>query len=243
MAAGHHNSVLVWSATGAWEIPTVQGSIPELWRILNRVLEGWRREVVLAKETLAPLNPEASIDLQGFERLRALHWPFVQAFLTYVTFFFMLEGAYQLLYSHLNRLNRDVEAFAVHRKLPKRTPYVERLWHIRNHSIAHFASTERQSPDHSAGAMLDVSTGTKEGRPDLDGIRFGGRSVAGARPRETMSLHDSHVHCVEYLRRMDVVCDEYFGAILTSLPKTVNGRSYLQASGTSSLPVSYFDIT
>jgi hypothetical protein len=243
MAVGQRNSVRVWTTTSTWAIPTVQGSVPELWRILNRVLQGWRCEVVRAKEALPPLDPGAPADLPGIERLLALQWPFIQAFFTYLTFFFMLEGAYRLLYSDLNRLNREIEARAAHNKLPPRTPYVELLWHIRNKSIAHFASAEKPSPDTSAGTMLGVFTGQREGRPDLDGICFGGMSVAGARPRETVSLPESHTRCVEYLKQMDIVCDEYFGAVLAFLPKTVNGKNYQLGSGPILWPVSYFEIT
>jgi hypothetical protein len=243
MAVAQRNPVRVWTTTGTWAIPTVQGSIPELWRILNRVLQGWRCEVVRAKETLTTFNRDALVDLQGFDQLMALQWPFIQAFFTYITFFFMLESAYRLLYSHLNRLNQETEASVAHNKLPQRTPYIELLWHIRNKSIAHFASTERPSPDSSAGTMLGVFTGTKEGRPDLDGICFGCMSVVGARPRETVSLPDSHVLCVEYLKQMDIVCDDYFGAVLTCLPKTVSGKDYQPPSGPSLWPTSYFDIT
>jgi hypothetical protein len=243
MAVAQRNPVGVWSTTGAWAIPTVQGSVPELWRILNRVLQAWRCETVRAKESLAPLIPGADVDLEGFDRLTALRWPFIQAFFTYITFFFMLENAYRLLYSHLNRLNREIEANAAHNKLPQRTAYIDLLWHIRNQSIAHFASTERPSPDSSAGTMLGVFTGTKEGRLDLEGICFGGMSVVGARPRETLSLPDSHVLCVEYLKQMDSVCDEYFGAVLTYLPKTVSGKDYRPASGPSFWPSCYFEIT
>ena len=199
--------------------------------------------MIRAKETLASLDPGAPVDLQGFDRLMTLHWPFIQALFTYITFFFMLETAYRQLYSHLNHLNREIEAGAAHKKLPQRTPYIELLWHIRNKSIAHFASMEQPSPDSSAGTMLGVFAGTKQGRPDLDGICFGGMSVAGARPRETVSLPDSHVLCLEYLKQMDLVCDEYFGAVLANLPKTVSGKDYQPAAGPSMWPTSYFDIT
>ena len=243
MGVCDRNPVRVWTTTGTWAIPTVQGSIPELWRILNRVLQGWRSEVLRVKETPTPLGPGAPVDLEDSHRLMALQWPFIQALFTYITFFFMLENAYRLLYSHLNRLNREIEAGAAHPKLPQRTPYIELLWHIRNKSIAHFASMERPSPDSSAGRMLGVFAGTKDGRVDLDGICFGGMSVAGARSRETVSLRDSHLLCVEYLKQMDVVCDEYFGAVLKYLPKTVNGMDYQPVAGPSMWATSYFDIT
>jgi hypothetical protein len=90
--------------------------------------------------------------------------------------------------------------------------------------------------------MLGVFAGMKEGRIDLEAIRFGGMSVSGARPRETMSLPDSHVHCMEHLKRMDSVCDEYFGAVVGCLPRTVSGKDYQPAPGPSLWTAAYFDL-
>jgi hypothetical protein len=209
-------------------------NIPPLWRILNRVVGGWRIEVARVRES-------TSKDSQDFECLIALQWPFIQAFFTYLTFFFMLERAYRLLYHQLDRLNRELASSVVPRELPQRTADIHLLRHIRNKSIAHFASTEPH-PDNSAGVMLGVFAHRKEGQLDIESLRFGGMSVVGAKPRESRSLMETHKLCGEYLKLMDSVCDEYYAAVLSHLPKTIDGRKYETPPKGSLWPDPYFEV-
>lgn len=144
---------------------------------------------------------------------------------SYVIFFFMLENGYYFVYSELNRVNNDLGLRIKHRRPPKRTEFINSLWKIRNFTIAHWASTEKNVvTDSVAGRQWGYSFGHSSSFDKwaefIEDIVPGFSGVAIA------SIPETHKRCTRYLVEFDQTCIGYLKDIVLHMPKTKDGLEY-----------------
>jgi hypothetical protein len=172
----------VWDTTpggGVWRVPNaaVLANIPVLWAILFRVIEDWLSE---ASRYGLPLEIVVEED-KAVALVNAIEMAkprYIQRLFSYITFFFALENGYCLVYSQLNRINRKLNLKLRHPRPPKRSEFIERLWLVRNFSIAHWAGTEKQNLDSIAGRSWSLFIDKDEQELyNISDLQFGASGV------------------------------------------------------------------
>ncbi len=198
--------------------PSSLGNIPFLRNILETIVKDWVDDCgVYAK--LWGKDREHMLDIIDEIKPR-----FIQRLFSYITFFFMVENGYYLVYSQLNSLNNDLALKIKHGKPPKKAELIYRLRRVRNWSIAHWSDTEKRHEKNAiAGRMLGVNW--KKDDP-LTELQFGSASVLGAKDRNLPSIPKIHQQCVSYLDEFDEVCASYLLTLKLSLPIRIGHLQY-----------------
>jgi hypothetical protein len=224
-----------------WGIPSssVVMNIPALWEILNQIVQDWR-SVASEYRLPASVNSDDHAMTFAMDAIERTKPRFIQCLFSYITFFFMLENGYHSVYSELNQLNRELGLKLQHDKPPKRTEFVNRLWRIRNVSIAHWADAgDKDSVDSIAGRGWGLSfsaSGADARSWNLEELqtlvsRFRrhdkgtGATEISANLR-TKPIPQMHSLCSSYLGQFDSVCASYLGDIKSRLPMAVGDRRY-----------------
>lgn len=211
---------------GAWVTPDAStlGNIPLLRKILDQIVQDWKSEA--AKYNL-PASRRARDHVRStlfFDAVDMIIPRFIQSLFSYIVFFFMVENGYHLVYSRLNKLNDDLGLHLPHGRLPQRTEFRERLWLVRNFSVAHWSGTENKR-------RLDSSAGRDWGifwnqNASLEELQFGATGVSGSKNRQLEPLPEIHRLCSLYLDEFDEVCANYLLDIKSYLPLKVGSREY-----------------
>jgi hypothetical protein len=215
---------------GVWSVPNaaVLVNIPVLWTILFRVIEDWLSE---ASRYSLPLETVPQVD-KAIALVNAIEMGkpcYIQCLFSYITSFFALENGYHLVYAQLNETNRRLNLKLRHPRPPKRSALIERLWLVRNFSVAHWAGTEKRNADSIAGRSWDLFIDKDEQKGyNISDLRFGASGVLQRDPvtgveisskdRQLGPLPKMHESCTLYLQKFDDVCAEYLAAIKGCLP-------------------------
>lgn len=120
----------------------------------------------------------------------------------------------RFVYSELNDLNRKLGLKLKHDKPPRRPDFIERLWTVRNHSIAHWAGTERRElPESVAGLRwgwaYGSKAGAKRGRWDWDLEEL----VPLFSNQRLRSIPQTDIRCTHYPHAFDRACANYLAGI------------------------------
>ena len=223
------NLITVSNAKAIWSLPSapVVGNIPVLLQILDRIVEDWKTEVSFYKKNL---NKKATDEMVAFvSAMVDLKPRFIQCLFSYIMFFFSLENGYNLVYSQLNSLNRELNLKIGHGKPPKRTSLINKMWLIRNYSVAHWAGTEKkENLDSIAGRYLESYCEKNDSGYDLENLQFGAISltnyndmtgeVTESTNRQVPPIPMLHKQCSSYLIEFDHICAGYLIDIKNQLP-------------------------
>lgn len=208
-------------------LPTPQlfNNIPLLHRILEEVLEDWLRAVEPYQRQVDDAYDESTQTfamISGFADLQPL---LLKCLFSYAFFFVAVDKAYKYFYKELDHAKKVSGSRPRHRKRPKETPFIKKIYRIRNIAIAHFPS-DRARPIDAFAAMSWQPMGLSSrigARPDLEKLTilpmgFRGTDASGQRVEsqdfEVSGVKTAHYdHCLPYLNHFDEVVCEYLQAL------------------------------
>ena len=231
-------SVLDERESAAWSVPSmvVQQNISLAWKILTQIVEDWKSA---AQDFQLRLEEEVSDPvLLEFDVIQNAQPRFIQCLFSYITFFFALESGYSLIYSQLNKLNKELKLNLPHDKFVERSEFVRKLWRIRNFSIAHWGATEKKEQlDLIAGRYWDWYCSEKNNEIlDIEQMGFGimkasrldinSKTAKSSADRKIESIPKTHQQCSKYLSKLDTTCVAYLASIKSKLPLVIDGRRY-----------------
>ncbi len=218
--------------------PALFSSIPLLWEMLDLVVQDWRREADPLQEQINIAKTEGEELYFVAHAFNDLPPYYLKCIFSYVFFFIALEETYNLFYSELNRLNRELVFRVAHDKKPKRNDYIEKVRLVRNISIAHIGSDEVSRINSRAGMMwLPLSLVKKSGeKSNLGNMAFcdwklmsrnaAGNLIDRSTDLSIKGIPELHRYCTKYLEEYDNVCAKYLEAIIAKLPVTVGDGRY-----------------
>ena len=183
-----------------------------------RAVEPYQSQIDSAVDDTARLNAV----LSGIMNLQR---PFLKSLFSYALFFVATDQAYEHLYKELDDANYLSGLKLKHSKPPKKSSFVEKIYTIRNISIAHFPSKKPSVIDGLAAmSWQPMALSSKLGDyPDLEKLtfapgRFRGTDSTGKRIEskdlEVSGVKTAHYdHCLPYLERYDELCYRYLKAL------------------------------
>ena len=222
--------------------PILFSNIPLLWKFLELVVKDWEIAVAPIQKAINSALSEEEKDfyfLQGFYELQP---HFLKCLFSYAFFFASLDNAYNKFYAELKGLSNPSLGIK-HIKNPTVPPYIYKVKKIRNISIAHMISKEKNPLDVEASTMwqpLTLERKINEER-DLNKIIFGGFKVVSYDSKgninnkscdlEIKGIYEMDIQCKDYLDKFDKVCADYLMSIQAKLPITIDNKTiYCKAS-------------
>jgi hypothetical protein len=198
--------------------------VPTLWVILHQIEADWR-ELAMSYVYEGPDDDRDARSSFCFDTYEALRPRYVQCLFSYISFFYLLENGFTVLYDELKDLAFTLNLrFKMPRK-PKRPEYIKKLRRVRNHTVVHWGGPDKKSHLNSrAGRMWGFSWDAQAN--DLVHLCFGNMSVVGAEDRTLLSIPETHAISAAYLREWDEAAHFVLATILEHLPLTVGTRQY-----------------
>jgi len=218
--------------------PFLFSNIATLWDILQLVAQDWGREAMPYQANINNASSEGQRIYYLAKAFQELPTVYLKCIFSYVMFFVALEGAYDLFFAQLNKLNRLTFLGLEHARRPKRTDYIEKVRLVRNLSIAHIGSGKGSKITSKAAMMWEpVSLRKKEGEIwDINKMQFGsfrllskdasGNMLEQSEDLEINGVIELHQKCTNYLHSYDEVCANYLEAIISKLPVEIDNVRY-----------------
>ena len=209
------------------DLPTPQlfYNIPMLHLILKEVVEDWLRAVEPYQRQVDDADDDSARIFAGSSGFMEIRPQFLKCLFSYVFLFVAADQAYAHFYRELNHANNVSGLRLPHDRPPKATPFIEKIYRIRDISIAHFPAkpSKQVSALDAYGAMdwLAMSMPVDNFEKLTFGSgRFRGTDASGQRVEsqdlEVPGMKTAHyVHCLPYLNSYDEMCCDY----LQALPK------------------------
>lgn len=166
--------IRVWDhaeGRGTWVLPALSHTeaIPTLWKILDLIRSDWTEAAAALSipDNCTDISSKACFHLDALEYLKPR---FIQCLFSYINFFFTLENGFQVLLSELGDLNHELGLKLKIPKSPKRPPYIEKIWLVRNHTVVHWGGPgKKHELDSRAGRLWGFSW--PGDRPDEPSVR------------------------------------------------------------------------
>ena len=216
-----------------------------LFRIMNNIIDDFIVKTKQFENSMVPIPGYPKMyDFKDMDDAIAFPDLLYLSLTSYITTFFSLECGLKRLYADFNSMNNEFGLNISHSKLPKQNEYIEKLWHVRNKSIAHWGEKVSKNNiqaflDHASGNYIGAySYPTNPNGPGyLLKSEWGAMGCGGCidqvtgkwvEPRDKMlkPLPETHEICLEYINEIDNICTEYFVKIKGCLPITQNGIEY-----------------
>lgn len=240
----------------SWSVPdpALFWNITLLWGILDRIVSDWRAVASRYQrriDTATKHGGEKGASSAFNALYNEIKSYFVQHLFSYITFFLMLEDAYDCIYRNLNELNKEPFLQLKHGTPPLKPAMRDKIDLVRNKSIAHLGDRIKNKSlppftaeldsgdviDSICGLIWDLAYPTKRnGAAVVEDMIFGATGTIREnrlkgevfQPQDRMigPIPSMHNELVAYLTIFDEVCADYLSAIRGKLPIEIDKTRY-----------------
>jgi len=210
-------------------------NIEMIWGFLEDTVSECLKRSAPYQEKINSSFRVGNISYFDLEALHSLPRYYIKYLFTYVFFFGALTEVYEVFYDDLKNLNDELHKEHQLRiklpKMPKKTPYIEKVKKIRNISITHVGKQNKKNPATStvAANWKYVTIELPKNEPmDINKLCFfscridckdsDGKMVHTSEDLEIKGIHELHENCTKYLEEFDSVCAEILEKISCELP-------------------------